>query len=236
MRTLLAHSLLALVLAICLSPAATAAGVPGSIGNLSDYGAVFDRHGRDEVNASVAEMAQLLRLDVRILVSWENSYPTTAEFADAVFSAWGLAPRRTLLAVFVRTGSDWTYAVRASSSVRAEFGAIDQRLQQRMADLVKHRRIEEAVRAMFSDLHSLPAALKASAALARTQTSSSRGTPVAVVVGTSLGGVLVLVLLIRWRICPRCGGLLRRQRSRLATPRGAGRVYFCRRCGYRRGG
>jgi hypothetical protein len=236
MRTLLAHSLLALVLASCLRIATVAAGVPASIGSLSDYGAVFDRHGRDEVNASVAEIAQLLRVNVYILVSWENSYPTTAQFADAVFAAWGLAPRRAILAVFVRSGSDWSDAVCASSTVRGELGAIDQRLEQRMADLVKHRRIEEAVRGLFAELRSLPAAQKASAALAKTQTSSSRGTPVAVVVGGSLGGALVLALLIRWRICPRCAGVLRRERSRFGVVGRSGRVYSCRRCGYRRGG
>jgi uncharacterized membrane protein YgcG len=235
MRTLLPHSLLALVLAAHLGAAASVT-VPSSIGNLSDYGAVFDRHGRDEVNASISQISQLLRIDVYVLVSWENSFPTTDQFADAVFSAWGLSPRRTILAVFVRTGSDWTDAVRASTSVRTELGAIDQRLQQRMADLVRHRRIEEAVRSLFTELRGLPAAQRASAALARTQTSSSRGAPVALVIGGSLGGVLALAVLIRWRICPRCAGLLRRERARYGSLGSRRAVYSCRRCGHRRGG
>ncbi len=237
MRTLLAHLVLALAgAAFLLAAPADAAGVPSPIGKLSDYGAVFDRHGRDEVNASIGETAKLLRVDVYILISWESAYPDVAEFADAAFAAWNLASKRALLAVFLRTGTNWTASVVASSSVRTELGAIDQRLEQRMADLVLHRRIEEAVRALFDELRDLPAAQRA-AALAKSQSrSSGGGLPVAAVVGAVVGGVIVLALLIRWRVCPRCAGILRAERPRFRTTRASNRVYSCRRCGYRRGG
>ena len=80
-----------------------------------------------------------------------------------------------------------------------------------MADLVAHRRVEEAVRAMFGELRGLPAAQRAIAAEARARTTGaqpaalrSRSSSQAVV-----GAVVVLALLIRWRVCPRCAGLLR---------------------------
>jgi uncharacterized membrane protein YgcG len=234
-RTLLAHLVLALAVALLLAIPAGAAGVPSPIGGLSDYGAVFDRHGRDEVNASIAGIAKVLRVDVYVLISWESTYPDVAQFADAAFAAWNLTPRRALLAVFLRTGTNWTAAVVASSSVRTELGAIDQRLEQRMADLVLHRRIEEAVRALFDELRGLPAAQRAAAALAKSQPRSSRGLPVAAVVGAVVAGVIVLALLVRWRVCPRCAGLLRSEHSRSRTVRASDRVYSCRRCGYRRG-
>ncbi len=212
---------------------ADAAGVPSPIGNLSDYGAVFDRHGRDEVNASVAEVSKLLRIDVYILATWENAYPTTADLAQAAFAAWGLASRRAILAVYVRSGQNWTAAVVASASVRGELGAIDRRLEDRMADLVKHRRVGEAVRALFAELRNLPAAQRAASALAKTPPGGGRNPSAGVVIGSVAAGVLALALLIRWRVCPRCAGLLRVARSRFSDSR---RVYSCRRCGYRRGG
>ncbi len=236
MRTLLAHLVLALVGTLFLiAIPGNAAGVPSPIGNLSDYGAVFDRHGRDEVNASIAEIAKILRVDVYILISWESSYPDVARFADAAFAAWNLTSRRALLAVFLRTGTNWTASVVASSSVRTELGAIDQRLEQRMADLVLHRRIEEAVRALFAELRGLPAAQRATAS-AKSYPRSSHSLPVAVIVGAVVAGMIVLAVLIRWRVCPRCAGILRAERSMSRATRTSNRVYSCRRCGYRRSG
>jgi uncharacterized membrane protein YgcG len=237
-RTLLAHSLCLVVagaLGVCSGVAATS--VPSPIGNLSDYGAVFDRHGRDEVNASIAEIAKLLRIDVYVLLSWESAYPTVAQFADAVFGAWNLSPRRAILAVFLRVGTDWTTSVVASSGVRTELGDIERRLEQRMRDLVDHRRIEEAVRALFNELRSLPAAVRASAALAKQKPASLDGRlPVAVAVAVPLASVAVLAFIIHRRVCPRCAGILRVERSRFRTVRRSHSVYYCRRCGYRRGG
>jgi uncharacterized membrane protein YgcG len=236
-RTLLAHSLCLVVAAVLgISVAASATSVPSPIGSLSDYGAVFDRHGRDEVNASIAEIATLLRIDVYLLLSWENAYPTVEQLADAVFGAWNLSTRRVILAVFLRVGMDWTASVVASSGVRAELGGIEQRLEQRMQDLVDHRRIEEAVRALFSELRGLPAAVRASAALAKQKPASSGGgLPIAVAVGAPLASVAVLAWAIHRWVCPRCAGILRAERSRFRAVRRSHSVYYCRRCGYRRG-
>ncbi len=240
MRTLLAHPLRPLVLvlalcAACAAPGRAAVTVPSPIGKLSDYGAVFDRHDRTEVNASIERMSKLLRVDVYILASWENPLPSVDQLASAVFSAWNLSPRRAILAVFLRTGLDWSASVVASSAVRTELGAIDQRLEARMADLVAHRRVKEAARALFDELEGLPAAQKTSAALARQGTGSSKAVPTAALVGGIAAAVLALAVLIRWRVCPRCARILRVQRSRFRSA-GTRRVYSCRRCGYRRGG
>ncbi len=236
MRTLLAHSACLVIVGLLgFASFASAISVPLPIGNLSDYGAVFDRHGREEVNASITQISKLLRVDVYVLLTWESGYPNISQLADAVFASWNLSARRAILAVFLRTGTDWAAGVVASSTVRAELGGIEQRLEQRMADLVEHRRIEEAVRAMFDELRGLPAARRASAAQAAPRTgSSSRGVPVAVVVGAPIAVVIALALLIRWRICPRCAGVLRVERSKFRSARGGNRVYSCRRCGYRR--
>jgi len=216
-----------------------AVSIPSPIGKLSDYGAVFDRHDREEMNRAIADIASLLHIDVYLLLSWESPFPAVEQFAGAVFAAWNLASKPAILAVFLRSGSDWTASVVASQTVKAQLGAIDKRLEERMADLVAHRRVEEAVRAMFDELRGLPAAQRAIAAEAAARTrptgAPTRGVPVAVVVGAVVGAVAALALLIRWRVCPRCAGLLRRERTRFRTPRASNRVYSCRRCGYRRG-
>lgn len=235
MRTLLAHPLRAVgavLLACAVIPLVAAADLPQSIGPISDYGAVFDRHDREEISASIEEVRQLLHLDVSLLVSWENPFSDVATFAEAVFRSWGLGTKDAILAVFLRSGRTWTAAVVASSSVRARIGAIDRTLAERIHDLVSHSRIEEAARAMLAALRALPAARAATEVRPPAAARSRTGKVLGLVAGIAAGVAFLAWCIHRW-VCPRCGRLLRATTTPFRSSR-SGRVYSCRRCGFRR--
>ncbi len=235
MRTLLSHPLLVLGLilsALSLTCSAAPSGVPLPIGPLSDYGAVLDRDGRDAVNARIEQTERTLGVKVYVLASWESPQPDVESFANAVFSAWGLGSGRSLLAVFLRTGGDWSASVVASASVRTQYGTLAESLERRIADLVLHKRVEEAMLSLFDGLDEIKRPAKEPRVEA-TSAPRSRGLSPAVSIPLVAAGTAALVFLIHRRVCPRCGFILR-----ISPPSGfsraRGRVYSCRRCGFRR--
>ncbi|MEW5827041.1 MAG: TPM domain-containing protein [Candidatus Bipolaricaulota bacterium] len=236
MRTLLAHSLRLLIVA-CVALFGLSlpldADLPRPIGQLSDYGAVFDRHDRDEIHGLLEDVRTRLGLEVYILISWESPYPTVREYADAVFGAWGLGGKNALLLVFLRAAGDWSASAVMSPSARTRLGPLDRTVIERTADLVLHDRIEEATRLVLSELQDLPSAQQP----AQTQpgagvSSAAKASPLVVILPT-VGGVLILAWVVSRRVCPRCGRWLRVQPVRFRSARSR-RVYSCRRCGYRR--
>ncbi|MDD4902949.1 MAG: hypothetical protein PHV11_00785 [Candidatus Bipolaricaulis sp.] len=234
MRTLLSHPLplFGLILAVLSTSCSAADGIPRPIGLLSDYGAVLDHSGREAINARTEQTERTLGIKVYILASWESPLPDVESFANAVFSAWGLGSSRSLLAVFLRTRGDWSASVVASASTRSQYGAIADSLERRIADLVLHKRVEEAMLALFDGLDEIKRPVKETPARVGA-TPRPRALPPAVSVVLVVAATAALVLLIHRRICPRCGSILRAGRS-TGFPGGRGTVYSCRRCGFRR--
>lgn len=234
MRALFSHPAQLLVctaLLLGLGVDLLAAVLPLPIGRLSDYGAVLDRHGRERINELITSARERYGIDVYILASWENPLPTPEAFAHAVFEEWGLGDGDGILAVFLRTGLNWTVHVVASDGVRAAFDAIDRELQSRIADLVAHRRVEEAMVALFGHLDRILSPARPSSPDVGTRPGLS--SPVLLLI--LLAVVASLAAIIHWRVCPRCGRLLRSERRpRLGRSGREHRVYSCRRCGYRR--
>lgn len=232
MRTLLPHSLRRLAIAIvsiCLLSSLALAQIPQPIGHLSDYGAVLDRHGRERIEGLIEEAWEHLDVEVFILASWENPYATTAAFADAVFNAWALDQRgETLLLVLVKFDRDWTHAVIGSGGTVTQSSMV--RLHDGIADLVAHRRIEEAMSAFFALLADL-----SDQAAPIGNSSLEERSPLTWLIPTILAVAVALIVGIRRFVCPRCGRILRRTSSRSGVTGGDGhRVYSCHSCGYRR--
>jgi predicted RNA-binding Zn-ribbon protein involved in translation (DUF1610 family) len=230
-RTLLPHPLrrLIAVVASLLVAAAASAQVPRPIGHLSDYGAVLDRHGRETIDALIEAAWTSRGIEVFILASWENPFDSVSRYAAAVFDAWGLTDRdAALLAVFLRTGGVWQHAVLGTRDLSAE--GLPARIESGIADLVVHRRIEEAMVSLFEilDVDSVGSRLQ--------DGSSEEGEGGNLwLVPAVLAIAAFLVVGIRRFVCPRCGRLLRvRTRHRDGAGASGDRVYYCRSCGYRR--
>jgi len=199
--------------------------VPPPIGPISDYGLVLDRHGRARVAALIQEVKTRSGIEVYVLASWENPFPTVRAFAGAILEAWDLERRGpAILGVFLKTEGIWTQAIVGNRSLPD--ASLPGKLESGTRDLVDHARIEEAMVAMLE-------ALGASAGETSVHVDSSSDT-------TSSGWAIPLVLIaagtliwvIHRRLCPQCGRLLHMTRTQLPSP--GDRVYFCRSCGFRR--
>ena len=197
------------------------------IGALNDYGNVLDRHGRERMNALISAAKARYGIDITILASWDNPYDTIDQYACAVLDEWGLTSGNTILAVFLRGGKDWQVKVLGGDQVARSHPGLPAQLEEGISDLVVHRRIEEAMVALFSVLDGKIHALPAQGAT--TKNDSNR---VILVVVTVLGVGLAAFLVSR-RICPRCGRILhRRVRPSFRSYGGQDVVYYCRHCGY----
>ncbi len=204
-----------------------AEALPLPIGALNDYGNVLDRHGRERINALISAAKARYGIDITILASWDNPYDTIDQYAYAVLDEWGLTSGNTILAVFLRGGKDWQVKVLGGDQVARTHPGLPAQLEEGISDLVVHRRIEEAMVALFSVLDEKIHALPAQGAT--TKNDSNR---VLLVVVTVLGVSLAAFLVSR-RICPRCGRILhRRVRPSFRSYGGEDVVYYCRHCGY----
>lgn len=231
MRELFAHPLRPLrailsLLIVVLFVEAVAFPLPRPIGNLSDYGNVLDRHGRDALNSLIADAKARYGIDVYILASWDDPFHDLDRYAVAILDAWGIAAGNTLLAVFVKTGRDWDARVLAGTALAAAHPGLARYVQDGISDLVAHRRIREAMEAIF------PALARGLGGTGGAPQKNGGGT------GRVLLVILVLALLggaafiAHRRICPRCGHILRVQRTRSLY--GEDVVYYCPHCHYTR--
>lgn len=239
MRKLFAHPLHALTasLNVLLVISLFTVGVqfytfalPLPLGQLSDYGNVLDRYGRERINGLIDGAYQRHRIEVYILVSWENPYDDTGSYARALLDAWRLASRKAFLAVFLKMESQWSVQVVAGSGLTSEHPLLAERLEADIANLVQHGRIEEAMVALFDSLEQ---------ELIKDSTPSEAlrdGTTTRLVLVLLLiAATVILGLFIHRRVCPRCGRILRTRAAGMLSPYDRHIVvYYCRRCGYSR--
>jgi len=206
-----------------------AEALPLPIGALNDYGNVLDRHGRERINALISAAKARYGIDITILASWDNPYDTIDGYAYAILDEWGLAKGNTILAVFLKGGKDWQVKVLGGDEVARSHPGLPAQLEEGISDLVVHRRIEEAMVALFSVLDG-----KIHAPPTQGATTKNDSNRVLLVALTVLGVGLAAFLVSR-RICPRCGHILhRRVRPSFRSYGGEDVVYYCRHCGYTR--
>ena len=233
MRALLSHPLQLVVgAALLVGLGLGFIGLPQPIGQLSDYGAVLDRHGRERIETAIAQAEAQYGLEVYILASWENPQSGIDTFSRAVFDEWELANESAVLAVFLKEGRNWDVRVLASDRVITAYGDLASHLEDGIEDLVDHRRVEEAMTELFSHLNRR----LGGGVDPVDESQTARGLPPSIVITLLFAVVLALAVFIHFRICPRCGRLLRAEdRPALGRPGSSHRVYSCRRCGYRKG-
>lgn len=236
MRALLAHPVYRLtsglvgLLATLLITFTVFGQIPKPIGPISDYGAVLDRHGRERIEGLIADAQATYAISVRILADWQNPFPDAATLARAVLDEWGLSSEPAcLLAVFIRTEGRWDHAVVGTAGLSNP--ELPNELTDALADLVFHKRIEEAMVTLFELIE------KSESPVAAVPTDPERdgNSPIGWIAGGVLLVSAILIVVIHRRLCPRCGRILRVERAESgALPRRPHRVYYCRSCGFRR--
>ncbi len=231
MRKLLAHPVHplntgVLFLLVVLIYSTVAFPLPRPIGQLSDYGNVLDRHGRDKINSLIQTAKARYGIDVYILASWEDPFNDLDRYAVEVLNYWGIASGRTLLAVFMRTGRDWEVRVLCGTALAASHRGLAGYVRESISDLVAHRRIREAMEAIF------PAIDRNLAGVVQGATSSQGNAGRIVLVIFVVFLLAGAALFAHSRICPRCGHVLRVRRTRGLY--GEDVVYYCPHCHYTR--
>ena len=233
MRALLSRSLYALVgvvlLVFFVVPSIAQESLPRPIGLVSDYGSVLDRHGRERLEALIADARASVGIDVYILATWENPMPTVETLAESLLSAWDLDGRSpALLAVFLKTDSRWEHAIIGNAALPGAH--LPAQLASSTKDLVDHNRIEEAmvqlVERLVVDRDTTASSSSSETAASTDSTSPRQGWAIP----TLILSAALLIWIVHRRLCPRCGRLLRMRRD--AMGRQSDRVYFCRACGY----
>lgn len=235
MRELLTHSLRPLtggilcIVIVILLLAHTSYALPLPIGPLNDYGNVLDRHGREKINGLIDDARARYGIEVSILASWENPYDDMERYTYEILDYWGLAAGNSLLAVFLKEGRDWKVQVVGGEKMRKTYPDLAYRLQSGINDLVKHRRVAEAMVALFSQLDKEMGPNRSDDE--PKGGTSNRGLYIVLLV-VGMAGAVVFV---SRRVCPRCGRLLhRRTRTGIGLYQQSEVVYYCRHCGYTR--
>ncbi len=202
--------------------------LPRPIGQLSDYGNVLDRHGRERITSLIDQARERFGIVVYILASWEDPYGNPDRYAVTLLDAWNLAKGKTLLAVFLKTGKDWDVAILPGELTTVTYPQLAYKVKAGITHLVEHRRIEEAMVALFEVLErQLSPRTQAGQSV-----SNRRGSRVLSVL-LLLGSLGLVAFFIHRRICPRCGRILRVRKSRASDPyQGGDVVYYCQRCNF----
>ncbi len=235
MRELLTHSLRpltgALLCILIILPlfAYISYSLPLPIGALNDYGNVLDRHGREKINNLIDDARGRYGIEVSILASWENPYDSVDRYTYAIQNYWGLAAGNTILAVFLKAESNWQIRVVSGEQVRRNYPDLAYTLQSGMSDLVEHRRVAEAMAALFSQLDR---EINPTRTYKGTEGRTSNRALWIVLLVSGMAGA---VFFVSRRICPRCGRLLsRRTRPSTGLYQQEKVIYYCRHCGYTR--
>ena len=204
--------------------------LPRPIGQLSDYGNVLDRHGRERITSLIDQMRERFGIGVYILASWEDPYGDPDRYGVTLLNAWNLAKGKTLLAVFLKTGKDWDVAILPGELTTVAYPQLAYKVKAGITHLVEHRRIEEAMVALFEVLQrQLSQGTRAGQSV-----SNRRGSRVLSVL-LLLGSLGLVAFFIHRRVCPRCGRILRVRKIRAFDPyQGGDVVYYCQRCNYSR--
>jgi len=219
-----------ILLAIFIGIAVETHSLPLPIGWLSDYANVLDRHGRERISALIEGVKNQFEIEIYILASWEAPYAEIDRYAYALLDSWNLAHGKTLLVVFLKTGTDWEVKVLAGEKTVATHPQLARNVEEGITDLVDYHRIEEAMVDLFAVLERQLSPIAPSPQPA-VKKQGSRVLPVLLLI-LSLG---LLAFFIHRRICPRCGRILRVHKSKAFGRHGGDNVvYYCRRCGYSR--
>lgn len=204
--------------------------LPLPIGQLSDYGSVLDRYGRERISSLIEGAQDRFGIEVYILASWENPYRDIDHYAVALLDTWNLGAGKTLLAVFLKEGRDWEVNVLTGAKTSAAYPQLARRVEEGINNLVEHRRVEEAMVELFSVLERQISPESPAPRFVR-EARGGRSLSVLLLVGS----LALLALFIQRRVCPRCGRILRVRASRVFGPYGGENViYYCRKCGYSR--
>lgn len=206
--------------------------LPDQIGRLNDYGNVLTMEDQGELRRKI-DLLRDKQINLTVLISTRDPYMNPDIFASKIRAKWDLrAQRNENFLVFVREGDGWAVRTFFATNLLNLFSAADlKNYQDRLRSKAENGEIRTgtiyAVNAIYRK--AFPPEKDTDE-----ETEETDGIPLIYLLGGSIGGVLLVVLLVRWeamRRCPECGSRLTITRSR--TEFGEETIKNCPECGYR---
>lgn len=179
------------------------------------------------------DLLQDKQINLTVLISTRDPYMNPDIFASKIRAKWDLRGQQNEnFLVFVREGDGWAVRTFFATNLLNLFSAADlKNYQDRLRSKAENGEIRTgtiyAVNAIYRK--AFPPERDTDE-----ETEETDGIPLIYLLGGSIGGVLLIVLLVRWeamRRCPECGSRLTITRSR--TEFGGETIKNCPECGYR---
>jgi predicted RNA-binding Zn-ribbon protein involved in translation (DUF1610 family) len=226
--------LLVLILGAIISTPSVALSIrlPDQIGRLNDYGNVLTMEDQGELRRKI-DLLQDKQINLTVLISTRDPYMNPDIFASKLRAKWDLRGQQNEnFLVFVREADGWAVRTFFATNLLNLFSAADlKNYQDRLRSKAENGEIRTgtiyAVNAIYRK--AFPPERDTDE-----ETEETDGIPLIYLLGGSIGGVLLIVLLVRWeamRRCPECGSRLTITRSR--TEFGEETIKNCPECGYR---
>ena len=200
---------------------------------MNDYGNILTMEDQRDLRAKINELEEAKGIGLTLLISTRDPYQNPDIYASRIRSKWDLRGKRNeSFILFLQEGSGWAVRTFFSTSLLNLFTAEEiKRYQETLSGRAEDNDIRMGV------LHGINTIYKKafpSEPVPSEKTDGSSGLPaVYIILGGTVGGILLVFLLIRWeamRRCPECGSRMKISRSR--SDFGEETVKHCPECGY----
>ena len=173
------------------------------------------------------------KINLTVLISTRDPYLNPDIFASKIRAKWGLQGKQNeSFLVFVRERDEWAIRTFFATNLLNLFSPADlENYQERLSKKAESGEIRSGTIYAVNTIYrkAFPPVKDP-----QEETEETGGIPLIYLIGGSIGGALLILLLIRWeamRRCPECGSRLTIYRSR--TQFGEETVKNCPECNYR---
>jgi len=211
------------------------------MGAINDYAAALGRESRGKLQGWIDRLRRD-QVEITLLITLLDPFSDPRMLAEAIWEEWGLGGERAILLLLVREADSWRFHYKAGRELAEQLRVYPMgEYRRHVEELLGERRVGRAalaaVKGLLDMLGGPPEDLSAGAAGPKIASPALWY----VVGGFFIALLMGLIWALRVRLCPRCGGRLRRDAAalgpsyaRLAGRGGRERVYYCSRCGYLR--
>ncbi|MFB6291625.1 MAG: hypothetical protein ABEJ25_07890 [Candidatus Bipolaricaulia bacterium] len=206
---------LILVVIISIPFPTTSVSLPDKIGRLNDYANILTMAGQRELKEKIDRLSDK-NLGLTVLLSTRDPYQNPDIFASKIRANWDLRGNQAEnFLTFVREQEGWAVRTFFSSTLLNLFSSVElKKFQETLRKKANSGEIRSGTFYAVNTIYekAFPPKKESNEAV------NQPGLPLNyIIIGGIIGGILLLILIIRWeamRRCPRCGARLNKSRAR----------------------